>query len=103
MKRYFIVATEHLPHGEKLGGRHLGEYHFVDLESHGGAPGVHALVLLDDAIEPPAEWEALPHLLEQTPIEPHHAAHLKGLKVDPDHTAYKAAAALGRIHPKFRP
>lgn len=108
MKRYFLVPPGALPH-ELPEAPHLGEYHYIDLDSHGAAGAGHrVLVMCDQSKTPPAEWQQLPHLLDaQTtlahPKHAHHLAKLADLKVKPDHGGFTLAQHLAALHPAFEP
>jgi hypothetical protein len=108
VKRYYIVPPGALPH-ELPDAPHVGEYHYIDLDSHGAAGAGHrVLVLLDQSKTPPADWQELPHLLDaQTTLaHPKHAPHLAKLSVlgaKPSHGGFTLAKHLATIHPQFEP
>lgn len=61
MKRFFLVADADLPGP----GGDFGEWHAIDLGSHGTAgAGYHVLVLADQHITAPTAWQAFPHPLK---------------------------------------
>jgi hypothetical protein len=108
MKRYYIVPPGLLPN-ELPEHPFVGEYHYIDLDSHGSAGSGHrVLVLLDQSKAAPADWEALPHLLDSTTTlaSPAHAKHLALLAdvgAKDTHGGFTLAKHLATIHPKFEP
>lgn len=104
MKRFFLVPDSLMP----APGQTLGEWHGIDLGTHGAAgAGHHAVVLVDPHIEAPSGWEPLPSLLEaSTTLQKHgRGHHLKLADVGGTgaHTALDVARKLHAIHPHFRP
>jgi len=64
MKRYFLVPPGYLPH-ELEDGPYYGEYHYIDLDSHGpNGAGWRALVMFDQSKASHPEWVPLMHLLD---------------------------------------
>ena len=64
MKRYFLVPPGELP-SEQADPPHIGEYHYIDLDSHGpNGAGHRALVLIEASKAAPDSWIELPHLLD---------------------------------------
>lgn len=99
MKRYFLVPPTSRPGCS-------GNYHYIDLGSHGPAgAGHHVAVLLDDHVEAPEAWIPFPHIIDaRTTMADHgHHGRFADVGVKPHHTAIEAAAALAKIHPMFRP
>jgi hypothetical protein len=94
MKRYFLVPPGLLPH-EVRDMPYIGEYHYIDLDSHGAAGAGHrALVMMDDKKAAPAGWLPLPHLLDaQTTLADFSAAAVPAPAVLEDGTMGVAAAA----------
>lgn len=127
MKRYFLVPPGMLPHEvEKM--PHVGDYHYIDLDSHGAAgQGYRVLVMMDERKTPHPDWQPLPHLLDaQTTlaalpaIAPSAVAAVDGapapalksvaptdlladVGADAMHTGYSLAKQLAAIHPAFEP
>jgi hypothetical protein len=103
------VPPGELPHELEAGMPHIGEYHYIDLDSHGAAGAGHrVLVLLDDRKTPPASWQELPHLMDAETKLGHaqHARHLELLSdvgAKASHGGYALAKHLASIHPSFRP
>lgn len=61
MKRYFMVRDEHMPAPEDR----LGNYHYIDLASHGPAGFKWNLLCLVDAhIQPLADWTPFPPIFD---------------------------------------
>lgn len=119
MKRYYLVPPGLLPH-ELPDVPHVGEYHYIDLDSHGAAGAGHrAVVLFDDRRQVPAGWLALPHLLDaQTTLGSHAAAPtgaaakaravatlplLADVGAKATHGTYQLAKQLALHHPMFDP
>lgn len=108
MKRYFLAPPGTLPHevGEPL--LH-GEYHYIDLDSHGETgQGHRVVVLMDERKAPHPAWQELPHLLDAQTTLAHakHAQHLAKLSVlgaKPAHGGFTLAKHLATIHPQFEP
>ena len=104
MKKYYVVPVESMPPE-----MHVGEYHYIDLESHGVAgAGYHALVVVNPTGPVPESWHELPHLLdpETTLAHPKHVRHLELLAnvgVKDAHTGYALAKHLSTIHVAFKP
>lgn len=108
MKRYFIVPAGALPHECKCPP--VGEYHYIDLDSHPNSAGTghRVLVQMDGSKPAPADWQELPHLLDAETKLGHddHVRHLRLLShlgALPEHGAYSIAKRLARIHPHFKP
>lgn len=99
MKRYYVApvgSLDDIP----------GEFHFVDLGSHGSSgAGYHAVVLVSEHVEPPDTWVPLPHLLDaKTNMSKHkHVSHLADVGILPSDDALTTAQKLGAIHKKFAP
>ena len=104
MKRYFLVADANMP---ALGAL-MGEWHSIDLGSHGAAgAGHHAVVMLDPTVDPPASWVELPELVDaRTTLENHGRrghAKLADVGVVGTHTTLDVARKLAEKHRAFRP
>ncbi len=93
MKRYFL--TEAAPSGDLT----LGEWHAIDLESHGGKG--HVVVLCDDHITAPTDWIALPHLLDSRQAPTHSS--LGAVRAPPIASGFELALHFASIHQGFTP
>ena len=132
MKRYFLVPPGFLPH-ELEEFPYIGEYHYIDLDSHGpNGAGWRALVMFDQSKAPHPDWVPLMHLLDpQTvasalpavvapspptvdstvsggvsvavPVSVELTTLLADVGVDPAYTGYMLAKTLAAIHPAFEP
>lgn len=99
MKRYFMVRDEHMPGPEDQ----YGQYHYIDLASHGAAGFKWNLLSLVDAhIQPHAEWVPFPPIFDarttlrasQVPDEC-----LADLGLTGEETTIEAVVRFGEIHP----
>jgi hypothetical protein len=105
MKRYYIVPPNQAPH-ELSDLADMGEYHYIDLDSHAGSTGTghRVLVLMDDRKQPPATWEELPHLLDaETKVSDAHLEKLRHLGAKSHHGGFALARLLGGFHSRFKP
>ena len=102
MKRYFVAALANLPPAVNA-----GEYHWIDLGSHGAAgAGFAAVVMVDGTRDPDPAWAELPHLLDGTTTiaaNAAQAARLGVVGVTGAMTGFLIAKALASIHPAFKP
>lgn len=83
----------------------LGHWHSIDLGSHAdGAAGWHAVALLDEHVQPPAAWHALPSVLDSrrgTRDATPHSVHLGAVGLTGAETMIETALHLATIHPLF--
>lgn len=93
MKRYYLAEAA------PSGGLPLGEWHAIDLSSHGGSG--HAVVLCDDHITAPKDWIALPHLLDSRQAPTH--SRLAAVKAPKIASGFDLALHLATIHQGFNP
>lgn len=101
MSRYFIVHSDALPDGVAS----LGNWHFIELGSHGDAGADHhAVCLLDAHVEAPAAWLALPRITDaKTPISDRIPADvLADIGLSGAETTAEAVDTFERLHPLFR-
>lgn len=99
MKRYFMVRDEHMPAPEDQ----FGQYHYIDLASHGTAGFKWNLMCLVDAhIQPRTEWIAFPPLFDAKTTLLASAVPqecLTDLGLTGEETTIEAIVRLGEIHP----
>lgn len=89
MKRLFITSTKETP-------QH-GEYHYIDLK------GGKRLFCAEDDRHIPESFEALPHLIDPSPIDAAHAKALTHIGATTSHTALGVLKLAHAIHPLFKP
>lgn len=115
MKRYFICNPGDIPpqpldtdDPDTVNAKHaarglIGNYHYVDLDSHGG-PTKCAVVLMNEMSTPPDIWESMPHIMDpDTRLSGTHVQYLSCIGVKPGHMTFHAAKILGDIHLHFKP
>jgi hypothetical protein len=100
MNRFFIARTVEMP---TLGDQ-MGNWHMIDLGSHGSAGAGHCLVCLHDSnIPPKSGWAAFPRLTDHvTPIKAAiDATLLADVGLTGNETAADAVDVLNLINPMF--
>ena len=100
MNRFFVVAGVDMPQP----GRPMGNWHMIDLGSHGRAGAGYYLVCLRDSnIQPPATWTAFPRLTDHTTqIKASiNASLLANIGLTGNETAANAVDLLNQINPMF--
>lgn len=125
MKRFFIAPLSDMQ-GLAAGNPNpldVGEYHYIDLGSHGSAgTGFVAVVMMNERKAPMASWQALPSLLDavttlasvpspapavgaQQPAAPAKTpvALMADVGAQTTHTGYTLAQQLATINPLFTP
>lgn len=108
IKRFYMVPPGALP-TEDADTPPAGEYHYIDLDSHGAAgQGHRVLVMMDGGRLPHSKWEALPHLLDAVttmahPLHAQHLAKLADVGVKAEHRGYELGKQLATIHRMFAP
>lgn len=108
MKRYFLAPITDMPALAQGQLPFPGEYHYIDLSSHGTAgTGYAAVVLFEHEYEAPAGWSQLPHLLETTlmsdPTQAANLAKLADVGVLATHNTFTAAKTMAAIFKPFKP
>lgn len=99
MKRYFMVRDEHMPTPED----HYGNFHYIDLASHGDAGFKWNLMcLMDDYAQPHADWISFPPIFDTktkllASAVPQEC--LADLGLTGAETALEAVIRLGEINP----
>lgn len=108
-KRYFMVPPGALP-SELAEWPHVGEYHYIDLDSHAGSQGdgFRVLVLVDGSKTAPEHWEELPHVLDGATTlgsleHARHLAQLAYLGAKATHGGFTLAKLLAGTHGAFLP
>lgn len=99
MKRYFLVCDEEMPCPVAF----KGQWHAIQLGSHGECGAGHQLVcLVDEHIVAPAEWVPLPPIYDARTTLAASAVD-QGLLADVgltgDETTLEAVFVLGGVHP----
>lgn len=114
MKRYFLAPSADMQ-ALAAGVNSIGEYHYINLDSHGVAGvGFVVLVMMNDSKAPLPGWQELPHLLDAattlaavvapaTPGAKAPLALLADVGALATHTGYTLAKQLATIHPLFAP
>lgn len=100
IKQYYLVPENALPNHDTWVG---GEYHYIDLESHGPTGKGWKLLVLKDPKTILAGWQPLPHLLEQDVLTQEHTNILSDLGITQRWSMYQVAKTIGSIHPEFKP
>ena len=107
MKSYHVVTETDLQALASGSAGYFGEWHYIDLGSHGDAGAGHHAVVLQERFAPPETWLSLPHILESTKAVGRHAPHahakLAHVGVLHDHNTFQAAQQLAAIMREFEP
>ncbi len=99
MKRFFMIRDEHMPEHEPF----HGEFHYIDLASHGTAGHKWNFgCVVDPHSQPHPEWIALPSLLDaatKLKDSPVPQEYLADFGLTGEETTLEAVTVLGAIHP----